>query len=55
MVKEKEFTIKEYKKLLNVMNQSHMRLVKWLYEKYPKVWHRYENEKLGGMRLKMLK
>jgi len=32
-----------------------MKLVKWLFEKHPKVWHQYEDEKMGGKRLMMLK
>ena len=41
--------------MLKIHNQLYMRLVKWLLEKYPKVWHQYEDEKMGGKRLMMLK
>ena len=50
-----KLTKDNYKKLVEVFNQSHMQLVKWLLEKHPKVWHQYEDEKMGGMRLRMLK
>ena len=54
-IKKVEFTKKDYETLLNKLNQDYMKLVKWLFEKHPKVWHQYEDEKMGGKRLMMLK
>jgi len=53
--KETKFTKKEYEKLFDVLTEDHVLLVRWLLEKHPKVWHQYEDEKMGGKRLMMLK
>ena len=55
MIKETKFTNKEYEELLKIHNQQYMRLVKWLYTKHIKIWTQYEKEKMGGIKLKMLK
>ena len=55
MKKEVEFKKEDYEKLLNIFNQDYMQLVKWLIEEYPLVWKEYEDEKMGGKRLMMLK
>ena len=55
MIKETKFKKKDYEELVHIFNQNYIKLVKWLLEKHPKVWHQYEDEKLGGMRLRMLK
>jgi len=55
MVKEIKFTKKDYKDMLNILTKDHIKLVKWLLEKHRKVWREYEDEKMGGKRLKMLK
>jgi len=52
--KEVKFTKEEYKELLKVFNKDYMQLVKWLFKKHPKVWHQYEDEKMGGKRIKFL-
>ncbi len=54
MLKEVKFTKKDYEEMLNILTKDHMRLVKWLLEKHPKVWHQYEDEEIGGKRIMML-
>jgi len=55
MVKEVKFTKKDYEEMLNTFTKDYMQLVKWLLEKHPKVWHQYEDEKMGGKRIMFLK
>ena len=55
MRNQKTFSKKDYKDMLNILTKDHIKLVKWLLEKHRKVWREYEDEKMGGKRLKMLK